>query len=173
MKKSEQILLGLFLTLAIGASAFYLWKGFSGKLADLKDREHALALREAEIEVYLEEKDFWMARADWLNRTQPKPGSPDQVDNELVNLVRSPNLPGIRTENPKLLEPVTTGAYAQAGIEFTARGKLNDLFRWLHTIQKPSEFRAIRRLRVVPDKEEPELVVCDVELLRWYAPERP
>ncbi|MEM0969745.1 MAG: hypothetical protein AAGJ31_10370, partial [Verrucomicrobiota bacterium] len=88
MKRSERILLILFLTTAISLGSLALGKQFVRQLTDLREREHASNLRRAESEVYLERKDFWLTRAKWLADRRPEIGSPDQVDNELVNLAR-------------------------------------------------------------------------------------
>jgi len=170
MKRREQILLLLFLSLGGFVLTYQLWQVFSSRLQALQEREHALELRKVETEIYLERRDFWLARLEWLEETQPQIPRADQVDNQLVNLAQASKLPAVSTENLKLLDPVETPFYRQAGIAFTARGRLPDLFAWLHGLQKPDQFYAIRRLKVVPDKSEPDKVVCDVELLRWYAP---
>lgn len=170
MKRSEMILLTVFVAVAALALTYKLWDVFSLRLEDLAGREHATEMRQAETEVYLERRDLWLARLEWLKKHQPAMGPADQVDNELVNLARSPAGGQVTTEKLELLDPVETSSYRQAGIEFTARGKLKDIFSWLHGLQKPEDFRAIRRLKVVPDQTAPDKVVCEVELLRWYAP---
>lgn len=164
------ILMAALVLLAAAALTFRLWQEFSRRMEDLVTREHALEMRQAETEVYLERRDLWLARLEWLKTNQPVIGPADQVDNELVNLARSPTGGQVTTEKLELMDPVETEAYKQAGIEFTAKGKLKDIFAWLHSLQKPEEFRAIRRLKVTPDQTAPDKVVCEVELLRWYAP---
>jgi hypothetical protein len=169
MKRSEMILLSLFVLTAAVALTYKLWQLFSQRLEDLVAREHSVEMRQAETDVYLERRDLWLARMKWLKTTQPAMGPADQVDNELVNLARAPSVAGVTTEKLKLVDPVENASYKQAGIEFIAKGKLKDIFSWLHSLQKPEEFRAIRRLKVNPDPAAPDKVVCEVQLLRWYA----
>lgn len=169
MKRSELILLAAFVLIAAAALTFKLWRTFAQRLEDLVAREHAVEMKQAETEVYLEQRELWRARLDWLKSHQPPMGPADQVDNELVNLARSPS-GQVTTEKLELMDPVETKSYRQVGIEFTAKGKLKDVFAWLHGLQKPEDFRAVRRLKVNPDQASPDKVVCEVELLRWYAP---
>lgn len=173
MKRSEMVLLSVFALVAAGALTYKLWQVFSQRLDDLQQREHAVEMQQAEAEIYLERRDLWLARLEWLKKTQPGMGPADQVDNELVNLARNPGTGEVVTEKLELKEPVETASYKQAGIQFTAKGKLKDIFTWLHGLQKPEEFRAVRQIKVVPDQTAPDKVICEVELLRWYAPERP
>ena len=164
------LLLSLFALLAAGFVTWKLWDVFGRRLTELKDRDLIATVRQEEMELYLKRRDLWLARSNWLKTTQPPIGSPDQVDNELVNLAGSPTVADVTTEKRKLMEPVETEFYKQVGITFTAKGKLKDIFTWLHGLQKPEEFRAIRSLKVNPDQASPDKVVCEVQLLRWYAP---
>ena len=155
------------------AAGWYLWKFYSSHRDAAREVAHQLELQEVEIETLLEQRDRWLQRETWLAGNQPKFTSRDQVDNQLLEEARASGTPGVRTGEFVLMEPLDTPAFRQSGVKFVARGKLKDVFSWLHELQKPQEFRLVSSLQVTPEKDEPSIVKCEVELLRWYSSPTP
>ena len=170
LKKSERRLFALFLFTLFCAASWYLWKYYSDRRAAADDLAHQLLLEEAEIETLLEQRDQWLQRDAWLETHQPQFTSRDQVDNQLLEEARASGVPGVRTGEFVLIEPTESSAYLQSGVRFVARGSLQDVFTWLHQLQRPEEFRVVRSLSVSSVKDDPTAIKCEVELLRWYQP---
>ncbi|MEM7010252.1 MAG: hypothetical protein AAF585_02110 [Verrucomicrobiota bacterium] len=168
-KREQRLFFGFVLTLFL-AACWYLWKFYSSHRDHAIEQAHQLNLREAEYEVLLEERDKWTQRSEWLAAYQPAFTSRADIDQAIADDMRASGFPGVETQFKRLIETHETPDYIQAGVEFAASGKLEDVFAWLHTLQRPENFRVIRSLRVLPDKDDPELVVCEIELLRWYRP---
>jgi len=80
------------------------------------------------------------------------------------------NVTGVSTSDHVLMEGRGESHYVQAGVEFTVKGAPPDVFGWLHSLDRPEDFRVLRNLRIRPDSDAPGQVVCQLELLRWYAP---
>ncbi len=168
--REERLFIAFMLVLLLSGTAL-VWKQYHKRKTQILDRAHQLALEEEEISILLEQREKWLVRSRWLAEQQPAFTSRDRVDNQLLEQARSPGVPGVRTTGLKLKEPVETPDYIQAGIEFTARGKLSDVFAWIYQLQQPEAFRVVETLKVTPDKDEPSTVVCEVALVQWYAPE--
>jgi hypothetical protein len=66
---------------------------------------------------------------------------------------------------------VTSPYFTQAGVSLSASGDLASVFRWLHDLNRPENFRVIRNIKVGPDKDKAENIVAQFELLRWYTPD--
>lgn len=170
MKASEKrllfALLGmLFLGAVVIGSDFY----FDKRDALVAERS-TLDTEWVEIEALFEEKEIWEMRADWLNQHQPKFTSSEQIDQAIYQEALADKVEGVTTSKQTLLPTVTTPDYVQAGVSLSAAGDLPSVFRWIHSLNRPEDFRVIRNLKVQPDKEKPEDVVATFELLRWYAP---
>lgn len=173
LKAREQRLLFAFIATLFLTATWYTWKFFKSNRDRAMDLAHQLSLQEAEVEVLLEERDKWTRRAEWLAAYQPAYTSRGEVQNELFEEARAVEVEGVETTGIELLEQVETPDYIQAGVSFVAKGTLVDVFKWLHSLQRPESFFVIRTLRVIPDREDPSLVQCDVELLKWYRPQSP
>ena len=170
LKAREQRLLFAFIATLFLTATWYTWKFFKSNRDRAFEVEHQLSLQEAEVEVLLEERDKWTRRSEWLEAYQPAFTSRGEVQNELYQEAQA-DVEGVEVSDIDLLEQIETPDYIQAGVSFVAKGTLVDVFKWLHSLQQPESFRVIRTLRVVPDREDPSLVQCDVELLKWYRPE--
>lgn len=168
-KREQRLFFGFVLTLFL-AACWFLWSFYSSYRDDALKISRELSQREAEYEVLLEERDKWTQRAEWLAKHQPVFTSRADVDQAIADDMRANQFPAVETEFKRLVDPHESNEYVQAGVIFTATGKLEDIFAWLHTLQRPEHFRIIRSLRVLPDKDDPELVNCEIELLRWYRP---
>lgn len=169
LKKSERILLGIFVSMLFVAATWVAWSIYSTKRGELEDEAHLLSIQEAEVEVLLRQKDLWLQRASWIRAAQPKFTSWDEADIQLLQDARAGVDTGVTTTDHQLMDPVETDLYRQAGVRFKAEGSLASVFAWLYRLQSPKEFRVVSKLRVVPDKEDSKTVDCEVELLRWYS----
>ena len=170
MKASERKLLGAFLLILLLGGTVLLVDVYRKKAAAIDDRRADYEEDLAEIDSLLEERDLWMTRNDWLNANQPPFTSQEEINNEIFEAAKARNFEGVETSGIKYLEPVSTPYYEQAGVSLTASGSLEDVFRWIHSVQRPSEFRVVRNIRVIPDEQENGRIRCSLQLLRWYAP---
>ena len=149
--------------------------GFSTDLF-LKKRTHLLAEQDQlktdwiTIETRLEEKELWSIRSNWLENQQPVSTSPEKMDQAIFQEAQGTDAEGVTATNQTLLPTHHSPHYIQSGVSVVAEGNLPNVFRWLHRLEQPGDFRLIRNLKVTPAKENPDAVTANFELLRWYAP---
>lgn len=170
MKRSERFLLfsllGLgFLGLLVVASDLFL-----DKRALLLAEQDQLNTEWITIETRLEEKELWSIRSNWLESQQPVSTSPEKMDQAIFQEARATDAEGVIATSQTLLPTRNSTHYTQSGVSVIAEGNLPDVFRWLHRLEQPGDFRLIRNLKVTPAKENPEAVTANFEILRWYAP---
>jgi hypothetical protein len=170
MKASERRLLGAFLLILLLAGTVLLVDIYRKKVAVINDQRDELEFALIEIDELLEMRDEWMTRNDWLRANQPPFTSRQQIDNEIFEDAKAREAEGIEVSDIKFLEPVSTPYYEQAGVTLTVSGSLESVFRWIHSVQRPEEFRVVRNVRVIPDEQENGRIRCSLQLLRWYAP---
>lgn len=173
MKASERLLLTLFAVLLLGGGALVMWNLYGDRRDALEIEKDGLILELVEIDDLLEERDLWLKRADWLEANQPPYASRDQIDNAIFEDAQAINAVGVTTSGIQLLDAVETPHYVEASVSLTAKGTVEDVFGWMHELQRPEEFRSIRRLTVSSDPEDDALIVCELELAHWYANRTP
>lgn len=170
MKASERFLLTSFLVLLLFGGAVILWDLYRDRKALLIDERESLELNLVEIEALLEDEAIWTQRAALLEEKQPRFTTREAIDNAIFEDARSGEDANVTTSEIKLIEPVATPQYVQAGVTLKAEGTVEDVFRWLHELQSPDTFRVVRSFKANPHPEEDETIQCDIELLRWYEP---
>ena len=169
MKKSEKILLSLFaLTLLVigGGIGFDQWRKTK---ASVIEEKWNLELQLAEIETLIEEADLWQNRSQWLQAHQPVYSTRDTIDNHIFQTVKHP-VGNVSIGNIKLIEGKQSDHWVQAGARVVATGTMPEVFGWLHQLQSPKNFYVIENLKVIPDKKSLDVIQCEFELIRWYAP---
>jgi hypothetical protein len=174
MKDSEKRLaVFAFLILAV-IGGLILSKRFLTWQHGLERNETALTDELAYAQTLLQEKPLWDAREAWLAKTQPVAKSDSDADTESFNqLVAKAEKAGLTVENRQYLEPVKNEFYHQFVDAFTVKGSLPDVFRWIYSVQSPSEFRVVPKIKITPDKDDPNKVVCAIQFWRWYQPSAP
>ncbi|WP_395749808.1 hypothetical protein [Prosthecobacter sp.] len=171
MKASERRLLTILVVLALVAGSAILCQFLLGKQRLIERREETLSLRQVEADAMLADKDLWHARQTWLQSAQPSMTSESQASNELLDtLVAAAAKNDLVVQKRALQEPVTRPFYREVGVSLTLKGQFPAMFRWLHEMLDPAEFRAISFLKIIPDEADKSAVVCTVHFSRFYAP---
>ncbi|MEM9018289.1 MAG: hypothetical protein AAGC68_14845 [Verrucomicrobiota bacterium] len=170
MKASEKRLLFILLCLVGLGGLVVISDLYFEKRDQLLAERNRLELDWGQIEALFEEKDYWEIRANWLKQNQPAFTSAEAISQAIFNVALAEDRDEITTSKQTLLPVEETDHYLQAGVSLTATGPLPSIFRWFYDLTQPESFRAIRNLKLNPDKEDPEQVIAQFELLRWYAP---
>lgn len=172
MNRREQTLaaaLGVMLLVGICVIAFMKmnkWK------KDIELRDHTLALRKVTADELLKQKDYWIARADWLTAKQPLFTTANDADNQLFNFViQTAKEVGV-TNGPPQQQPLdrSNPGLVGAGVTVTATGELEKVLRWLYQLQHtPEAFISIKGMTLKPDTENlKQVIVSDLHILKWY-----
>ncbi len=169
MKSSERLLLSLFALLLLGGGALVMWDLYRDRRDALMDEHDRIELEMVEVEALLEDREFWTERAAWLGENLPVFTSRDQIDNAIYQDAQAVDAAGVTTSSIQLLDGEESPDYAQARVSANAQGTVEDVFTWLHELQQPASFRSVRNLKITPDPEDDSLIICELELVRWYA----
>ncbi len=170
LKKSEQRLLGIFLVVCLLVISFFLYTQLS-KVQRRADNElRRLQLERLEIADLLADKEFWDRRQEWLRQAQPAFTTQEQAAQDLLDTVRgAARSNGIEIESEDLEEPRENEHYQSSVATVKGVADLESVLRWVYQLQTPKDFRAVTRFKLVPEKEDPERVHCEVKVERWYA----
>jgi len=121
-------------------------------------------------QIWLREKEFWLARKQWMAAKQPRVEKGEipqsQVLEALTSSARSNQL---TIEEQSFVESKVTPAYRSVAVQLKVTGNLADVVKWLVQIQQPENFQAITRFSL-KNGEKPPMVNLDLQVSRWYAP---
>lgn len=176
LKKRERRLLFLCGATLVVLVTLILGREYSARLETLRDEEGALRDEISQHEAWLGEADFYAVREKWVDKHLPQlEGSPGRTQGQLLDELRDSALDsGLEMERPNLLAPSSNPHYQEVAIRMRVRGEQMALLRWLTTLQRPDQFRAVTALEVELDRDSEEAepqAVCDLTVARWFYPE--
>jgi len=171
MKASEKRLAMVFALLVAVIGGLVLVQKLKSWQISLKLREEAAALEKIGNDELLADSEEWRARNTWLKENQPQAKSDLEADSELMNtLLSQAQKAGVTVLNKQFLEAVKGEFYDQHGVTLTVKGDVPGVFRWIYSVQSPTNFRVVPSLKITPDKDDPAKVTCAVQFWCWYQP---
>ena len=174
-KRETRLLLLCFLTIFVMANLFAgraIFKVLGGSKTQIDDLKGEVA----ENRMWLEEKDDWDRRREWLDARMLAPiTSVGGAQGELIESLQKGVFDRtLKIERQSLLEPVTTQFYDEVAVNLRVRGEEAKITEWLSTLQSPEKFQVLKTLKLAPDpksKETEPQAICDVTVARWHAPQ--
>lgn len=139
------------------------------------NRQRALHKNITQLESQLElnravlaEKPLWDERAAWLDENQLTDDvSTTEDDAKFYDFVeKSAKQSGLQYTRKAVGTQPADGRYAEVFDSSQVKGNMESLVKWLHGLQQPKAFRAIKQISI--KSGEPPQVVCDIEVARWY-----
>ncbi|MDF1859782.1 MAG: hypothetical protein P1U87_06175 [Verrucomicrobiales bacterium] len=170
MKTSEKRLLFIMLGIALLGGLVVGSGKYFDKRDELRTGQRQLSSEWDEIQALFTQRETWEMRSNWLEANQPKFTSPEKAAGEIFQEAQASEVEGVEATKQVFVDPEETPHYIQTGVSLSAKGELPNVMRWIYDLSRPEDFRIVRNLKIVPDKETPENVIATFELLRWYAP---
>jgi hypothetical protein len=166
------------LAILFGATLFLLANLFGVAALWRKQDEFAANLltlqnQRDEQRSWLDEKDLWQQRKQWLADNQPVLKSVGEANAELLdNLSVSAGKLGVTINEKAFVEPDPhQKAYQQIAVHLKVTGAKDAVTQWLWELQQPQKFQAIPSLSMKLDNDSAKLD-CDLTVARYYAPAR-
>ena len=136
---------------------------------DLESRLLALRNERREANSWLEEKDTWQQRKQWLDKTQPKLQTAGEADTALLEALQtSAEKHEITIIDKAFAEPNSQPFYQEVAVNLKVSGSLESITRWLVEIQQPANFQAVPSLSMKSDND-PSKIICELTVARWHA----
>jgi hypothetical protein len=170
LTKSEKRLLILF------GLAVFVMANFYG-LSYLLDRESEVTRQLSELEanaktnqIWLREKQFWLARKQWIERQQPRVRAGQVPQSELLQaMTASAQANQLVIQEQSFAELKSTPSYQSVAVKLKLSGNLENVVKWLAEIQQPEKFQAVTNFSL-KSEEQPPKVSLELEVARWYSP---
>jgi hypothetical protein len=170
LTKREQGL-GIILIAALFVLANFYGIGYLLDRKDLLERDVAeLAGQKHSNEIWLKEKDLWLARRKWIDNKQPRIGANQVPQSEfLETLVGSAKKEQLDIQEQSFGETKVTPNYRSIAVRLKLTGSLQNVIKWMVDAQQPELFQAVTNFSL-KSANEPPTVTVELEIARWYAP---
>jgi hypothetical protein len=171
MSRNERLLLVVFAALLVIFASFIGIKQFKSWRSRMDEREHRLSLQRIEADALMQDAPLWKQRDAWISEHQPRYESESETTQELLDFAtRQAAQAGLTVESKQYQKPRDSAHHRQFGVTLVVKGKFPQVFRWIYDLQTPTSFRVVPYLKVIPDKDDPQSVVCSIQFWRWYQP---
>lgn len=171
MKGSEKQLALLALMVVALMAGLIMAKRFHAWQQTLGHQEQALVSERELDAAILEQTAMWHARDAWLAQHQPVAKNNLDADDESFNpLLQKASSLGLTVLQKQYQEQTQSDFWHQCGVNMTVTGPLPQVFRWIYSVQSPTDFRVVPYLKITPEKDHPDEVTCVVQFWRWYQP---
>lgn len=175
----EKRLLGLCLLSIFAVANLFAGRAVMRTLGGGQARITELKNELAENEMWLEEKDLWDRRRDWLDANIPpslaqQGKSVGNAQGELMQTLQNELFERkIRIDRQSLSEPVNSQFFDEVAVYLRIRGEAAVVTQWLSTLQSPEKFQVVKTLELELDDKAKEVepqAECEVTIARWFAP---
>jgi len=137
-----------------------------------KASAHLEELRAAKAsnQVWLEDRDLWTARKEWLAKKEPKAPAGDQGNVALLeSLQKLAGQHHLSIVEQSLKDPVHAPYYQSASVQLRLSGSLESLCRWLADVQQPELFQEVTDFSLKSEGETDNGTIrCDLTVARLF-----
>ncbi len=174
MSSREKSLLSLLLLAGFLMFNFFLYSQFKQKKSTF---ETSLNTAKTQLQLALNiqaNSDQYSDEMQWLADHAPAPTDDQTVQGQLQAYIdQEARAAGLEIKGKQRFLPTDTKGtyYHRAQIEITVTGKEQDLYKWLHTINDPTTFRAATQILLRPNTDD-KLIDCTAIISQWFPTEK-
>lgn len=169
-EKRLLILFGIAGFLVLNFIGFNIYKtqqqAVAGKLSEARQKLQRAEIVNASREQVAEDMV-------WLSENEPEPADGQIVQTKLYEFcdseAKSQQLT-VKNQRPMPTDASDGRNYHRAKFQFTLTGKEENLYRWLHRVNMPTDFRVATQIRLNPNKEDDTLIDCVAVVEQWFVP---
>ncbi len=166
--KSERTLMLLLGGIFVALLLLFAWQALQKKLQEHRKEEAELRKQLADMQPWIGQEPLWVERRTWLQENPPEQWHRETSEADLVQqLQTSLAAQGLDILNQRLIGAQDLAGFREIAVQITLRGTTEKIVRWLHEVQQPGEFVAIRQFNLRADADKANLR-AEVFLVRHY-----
>lgn len=163
------------LALIVGGVVFllinvFIWSALLGGVSSARKRLVARQAARKEQIVFLQERQLWEKRNDWLKKNQPQLKSPVEASTLLDQLKQTASKHNVLIENPTIGSGETTPNYQAVFATIETKSPWQPLVHFLYDVQKPESFVVFESVNLAIDSSDPTMMRGKFKVARWFAP---
>ena len=171
MNQRERVLAaavgGIFLLLL----NLFIWSWVLGAIGRGRTELAISRTRHTEQQVYLEERELWAKREEWLQQHQPVFKGPADASSLLDEQIRPiATKYKILLENPQICSGDSTPDHQSVCVSIETKSQWKPLVQFLYDVQQPEAFIVFENINLAIDTNDPTLMKGKFKIVRWSAP---
>jgi hypothetical protein len=167
--KNEKILLTILVAILFVGGNFYGYRWLAQKQSSLQLAEAGLRADQAVAQVDLAQSDLWAQRKAWVSEHEPTMGGDEgETKAAVLTYVKKGADDNKLTVLEQSLNDVQHGAAGtRINVSIKVKGSMQDLCKWLTSLQKPDQFYAVSSFSLQADQDQKSMV-CTLQIARYF-----
>jgi hypothetical protein len=163
------------LSLGVGAVVFLLfnflvWSWLLGAIKETRTQLATMAAKRKEQTVFMQERDLWTKRQQWLQQHQPVVKSPAEASTLLDQLKQVAEKHKVLIENPQIGSGETTPNHQTVFASIETKSPWQPLVHFLYDVQQPEAFIVFESVNLAVDSNDQTMMKGKFRVARWFAP---
>lgn len=170
LSRRERLLSLIVASVVVAVLNIVIWTWLFGALgrarAELAERKST----RAQQAVYMQERDLWVKRDEWIRKNQPTltgPGEASKLLDELKPIAAKHN---VLIENPQIGSGETTPHHLTVFNSLETKSPWPALVHFLYDVQQPEKFIVFENVVISIDNNDPTMMRGKFKIARWFAP---
>lgn len=171
LNRRERMLVSIVAGVVFVVVNFMIW---SWLLHALGQARADLAVRKGkrtEQAIYINERDLWKKRDEWISKKQPVLGGPGDasklLDEQIKPIASKYN---VLIENPQLGSGETTPYHQTVYNSIETKSAWPALVHFVYDLQQPDNFIVFESVTLSIDGSDPTMMRGKFKIARWFAP---
>ena len=167
-KNEKILLLAILVAIVFVCGNYFGYRWLAQKQSSLHLAYLQLQGDQAEAKVDLEQSDLWAQRKAWIRDHEPALGDEGDAKAQVLAYV----IKGAHDNKLEIMDQSLNDAQQGAGgtrinVSVKVKGSMQDLCKWLTSIQKPDQFYAISSFSLKADQDQKSMV-CTLQIARYF-----
>ena len=124
----------------------------------------------AEQALYMNERDLWTKREEWIGKHQPVLNNPAEASALLDQLKQVAGKYEVLVENPAIGAGETTPYHQTVFASIETKSPWPPLVHFLYDVQRPDAFVTFENVNLTIDGSDPTMMHGKFKIARWFAP---
>jgi len=171
MNRRERILAGFVAGVLVLLINVFLWSWLLGAVSQARGELTARKSVRKEQTVFMQERDLWAQRDQWLQQHQPAFNGAGEASTLLEQQLRPVAAKyNVLLENPQIGSGETTPSHQTVWASFETKSDWPSLVHFLYDVQQPEAFIVFESATLSVDGGDPTKMKGKFKIARWFAP---
>ncbi len=149
---------------------FLIWNSLIGGISRIHAEMATRKTTRAAQAVYVNERNMWAAREEWLKKHQPTLKSPVEASTLLDQVKQVAGKHNVLIENPAIGSSDSTPDHQAVFASVETKSPWPPLVHFLFDIQQPESFVVFESVNLAIDSADPTMMRGKLKIARWFAP---
>ncbi len=148
-----------------------IWSWLFGALGRARTELAERKSTRAQQAVYMQERDLWVKREEWIKKHQPVltgPGEASKLLEDHIKPVAAKH--NVLLENPQIGSGETTPYHLTVFTSLETKSPWPALVHFLYDVQQPEKFVVLESVMLSIDSNDPTMMHGKFKIARWFAP---